>query len=213
MGRRAISKGVALSILNSMPTEQVDSASILLQFKGTPAEPSKVKLLGIRGYYLGEGEPGINDMGIYDDLLVSCIDGKVTGFRASVDPGSYYLNHPLNPQGCARLRCGLWKYRVGTHREAHLALVQAAEVEVDRVSSTGHTIMKDKGYFGINIHSGGPEKQVGKFSAGCQVVYCPGGAWGSDWLEFFSPIKIALLAFKQEEVSYLLVDKLVATAA
>lgn len=145
-------------------------------------------------------------MGKYDDAIVRYIDGEIKLFPASVDPGKYYIDHPINPQGCARLKCGLWAYALGEH---HLfkALVQADEVTVDRLDKNGKKIREETGWFGINIHSGGPEYMVGRFSAGCQVIHTS-EVWKAEWLNFFVPVMAGMELFKQKRVPYLLVDSL-----
>ena len=185
---------------------EIDSASVLHQFSGTAADSAPIKLLGIRGYFLAEGVSGENDFGIYDDLLCVAINGKVEAFRGSTDPGRYYLDNPLNDFGCAVLRLGLWNYRLGRHRDLYPAFIQSGEVTVDRVTPDGKAVKRESGYFGINIHSGGPETHVGRYSAGCQIIWCPDGAWGDNWQAFYHPVATAMKASGQVEVPYLLVD-------
>jgi hypothetical protein len=178
--------------------------SVAWQFsKYFPSEMPKVALLGIRGYLDSE-----NKMDIYDDLIIRWVDGQIAPFRCSVDPGSYYLNHPLNPQGCARLQCGLWSYTRGEHHTKR-ALVQADEVTIDRIDSDGRKKGEESGYFGINIHSGGPEYLVGRWSAGCQVLWTR-EPWKDEWTNFYDPLCAAMDIFNVNKIPYLLVDKLVA---
>jgi hypothetical protein len=47
--------------------------------------------------------------------------------------------------------------------------------------------------FAINLHSGGSEYTVGGFSAGCQIVWVPEGAWGRTWHDYFDAIADAIL--------------------
>lgn len=186
------------------PTDDVvsiDTESAIFQFKGTAAENHSVKVLGLRGFFSNE-----NKMGIYDDMICSVIDGKVTAFRASTDPGSYWIQHPMKAEGCARLKLGLWKFALGMHLNAHPALVQAEPFTVDRLSSQGDIRFADTGHFGINLHSGGEEYAVGRYSAGCQVIQCPGGAWGMKWQEFFIPVRDAMKARGLETCCYLLIE-------
>lgn len=181
----------------------MDHESALFQFGGTGAENFKVKLLGIRDY-IQTSEKEV----IYNDLICLVIENQIDYFEASTDPGSYYIDHPMCPQGCARLQPGLWWYQKGTHLNIHPALVQSEEVTVDRIDKSGNKVNQSTGFFGINIHSGGSEFEVGRFSAGCQVVKCPEGAWGVTWLRFYGMLCAALADHKQFKVPYLLVDKL-----
>lgn len=179
--------------------------SFRYQFRNVIKEIPKICLLGIRDCFRGDlhGEAPSN---FYDDSIVRWIDGDIKIYPASVDPGQYYINHALNPQGCARLKCGLWQYQLGEHH-AHRALVQAEEVTVDRLDKLGKRVGEETGYFGINVHSGGPEYLVGRYSAGCQVIKTS-EAWRDQWTDFFAPILTGLPIFRQVKVPYLLVDRL-----
>lgn len=176
------------------------------QFRKSLPDVPKIALLGVRGYKYEDGST-VNKLGIYDDSIIRHIDGELKIFTASVDPGKFYIDHPINPQGCARLQCGLWSYTVGEHLHSHKALVQADEVGVDRLDRDGKKLGQEYGYFGINIHSGGPEYLVGRYSAGCQVLRSD-EPWKAQWLDFFTPIVSAVEIFKQKNIPYLLVDKL-----
>lgn len=184
----------------------MDPETFAWQFRTKLKTLPSVCLLGIRGFLEPE-----NKMDIYDDVIVRWIDGELTPFRASVDPGSYYLLHPLNPQGCARLQCGFWEYARGEHLHSHQALIQADEVTVDRLGKDGRFNGSDTGWFGINIHSGGNEYLVGRWSAGCQVIYTE-EPWDAQWLEFFEPICGALAKSKQTRIPYLLIDDVETTS-
>jgi hypothetical protein len=100
-------------------------------------------------------------------------------FKATTDPGTFWLRQPMQPQGTAILAEGqhLNCYELGLHRGQYLALVQHKPVTIIRDYNrdavldfnNGSTI---KGYFGINIHRAqvkGSTKSVDKYSAGCQV--------------------------------------------
>lgn len=191
----------------------MDLAGFNAQFSDYPeASKCHVRLLGIRGYQQGpDGER--NRMGIYDDAIIRCIGEEITIWPASTDPGKYYIMHPMNPHGCAQLQCGLSWFRVGMHLNTHTALVQDSEFTVNRLDKTGVKICQETGWFGINNHSGGPEYQVGKWSAGCQVVQSPECAWGKTWMNYFNPIFAAIDSTGQKRVPYLLVDRLKVIAA
>lgn len=171
----------------------------------TIREGHQLRLLGVRGYHHPEG----NENGVYDDLIVVC-DGpeKCENFRASVDPGRYYLQHPMKPEGCARLLPGLYWYRVGIHRGQNVALIQDAPVDVERLDPEGHTNVIENGvWIGANIHSGGSDEEVGRWSAGCQVIHSPEGAWSGTWERFLSLVANSLKEYKQTRIPYYLTDK------
>lgn len=98
---------------------------------------------------------------------------------ATTDPGTYWLENPLNPQGTAILKAGqyLGSHAIGMHRGKYLALVQVQPVTVLRDYERKAVLdfmngKEDTGLFGINIHHAlaeGTTRYVDKFSAGCQV--------------------------------------------
>jgi hypothetical protein len=100
-------------------------------------------------------------------------------YKATTDPGTFWLLNPMQPQGTAILAQGQYKgaYKIGLHQGKYKALVQSKPITVIRDYSRTAKLdfmngSKDKGMFGINIHhasSNGITKQVDKYSAGCQV--------------------------------------------
>jgi hypothetical protein len=100
-------------------------------------------------------------------------------YPATTDPGTYWLENPLNPQGTAILKAGqyLGSHEIGMHRGKYMALVQQRPVTVIREYDRKAVLdfmngREDTGLFGINIHHAlaeGTTKYVDKFSAGCQV--------------------------------------------
>ncbi len=101
-------------------------------------------------------------------------------FKATTDPGTYWLNNPMSPQGTAILQEGQYidTYALGMHRGKYLALVQQLnEVIVLRDYNRDavldfSTAKPQKGWFGINIHRAlvtGKTKSIDRHSAGCQV--------------------------------------------
>lgn len=182
----------------------MDLESFRYQFRKFYPILPKICLMGLRGDRDTTNRNNITDL--YDDTIIRCIDGQLVEFQASVDPGRYYMLHPVNPQGCARLKCGLWQYKLGEHH-VHPALVQADEVVVDRLDKTGKKLCEDSGWFGVNLHSGGAEYLVGRYSAGCQIIKT-GEAWKDKWQDFFLPLFTAVGIFNQDKIPYLLVDKL-----
>ncbi len=104
-------------------------------------------------------------------------------FKATTDPGTYWLKNPMNPQGTAILKEGQYiaGYGLGLHRGKYLALVQKRPVTVIRDYDRDAMLdfmngKEDKGLFGINIHRAseyGTTKIVDQYSAGCQVFANP----------------------------------------
>jgi hypothetical protein len=108
-----------------------------------------VTLVGVRGYYSNTFAPQGNNYNVYDDALFLISDHGYFSFNANVDPS-------VRRPGIAKLKPGVWQYRVGTHNisksksKQYQALVQAAPVTVIREGQG-----EDTGWFGINIHRGG----------------------------------------------------------
>jgi hypothetical protein len=113
---------------------------------------------------------------IYNDKENNVLQHK---FKATTDPGTYWLQNPMNPQGTAILKAGQYVggYMMGMHRGKYLALVQKRPVTVMRDYDRNATLdfwngKEDTGMFGINIHrasENGTTKTVDQYSAGCQV--------------------------------------------
>lgn len=116
--------------------------------------------------------------GSFDDLLI-CIY-KVGGawtlhlWPITTDPGTRYLERPINPAGAAILAHPqqiLGGYKIGLHRGRD-ALVQAERMRVwrdgnrDDVLDWGEGLME--GWYGINMHDT-PHSTNHGASAGCQV--------------------------------------------
>ncbi|WP_271783681.1 hypothetical protein [Aquimarina algiphila] len=101
-------------------------------------------------------------------------------FKATTDPGQYWLENPMHPQGTAFLKKGQYinSHSIGLHRGVYKALVQRNEVSVIRdYERKGwfkwfESGTQQKGRFGINIHRArkqGTTKVIDDFSAGCLV--------------------------------------------
>ncbi len=116
-------------------------------------------------------------------LVIAIKDGRPT-FRLNLDattePGDFFVNHPKNPKGAARIGFGQYKaWQVGIHRRgtpsAHEALVQVGPVKVHRDFNKDGKRTDDPvdigSSFGINQHQGFnmPPTNIGKASAGCLV--------------------------------------------
>jgi len=98
----------------------------------------------------------------------------------TTDPGTYWLNRPINKMGTAVLKPNQWvdRWQLGNHKRdpKHPALVQVGPITVWRDSNRDNFITvggrEDTGLFGINIHRSnltGRTMSIGKWSAGCQV--------------------------------------------
>jgi hypothetical protein len=104
-------------------------------------------------------------------------EGKV--FNITTDPGTFWLNNPMSPQGTAILKegqyVGAWK--IGMHQGKYKALTQAKPITVYRDYDRNAVLdfnngKEETGMFGINIHRAnavGTTKVIDKYSAGCNV--------------------------------------------
>ncbi|MFH0883106.1 MAG: peptidoglycan-binding domain-containing protein [bacterium] len=168
----------------------------ILQTKG--CDLSRLNLVGVCGWM--DGKVVENRWNEYNDTIYVVEHGKtVSGFRASVDPGR--LREP-NPKGTAHLLPGLYRYRLGLHRQRETALVQAGPVRVERFLDdveSGDSKTVEEGWFGINIHRGGSGSFVGEWSAGCQVIH------GSEWATFLQFV-LSAAAEGQRRFPYLLLN-------
>ena len=97
-------------------------------------------------------------------------------WKATTDPGIFWLENPSNIEGTAILFPGQYKdaYKLDLHNGNYLALCQrSGSVKVWRDNNKNRKFDPDKtekGMFGINIHKAGSDStQVNKWSAGCQV--------------------------------------------
>lgn len=102
-------------------------------------------------------------------------------YPITTNPGVYWLNNPMSRLGTAVLRPNQWVdcWSIGFHqsKQDHRALVQVGRVTVYRDNNRDNFYQLNEsstetGLFGINIHGAGrnaPSRQIGKWSAGCQV--------------------------------------------
>ncbi|MFD0998682.1 hypothetical protein ACFQ21_05160 [Ohtaekwangia kribbensis] len=106
-------------------------------------------------------------------------DWNYRSYKATTDPGTFWLNNPSYSQGTAILAQGQYKdaYAIGLHRGKYEALRQVKPVTVIRDYNRDSLLdfnngTEETGIFGINIHraeSNGTTKYIDKYSAGCQV--------------------------------------------
>jgi len=104
---------------------------------------------------------------------------KVAYWPGTTDPGTYYLENPVNVDGTAILVPGQYTaWVIGLHGGKYEALSQeAGTVRVYRDNNKDDILDMDPataqtGWYGINIHratSSGESTEVNKWSAGCQV--------------------------------------------
>jgi hypothetical protein len=98
-------------------------------------------------------------------MVIEVINGipKIVGnWEATTEPGTYFTENPMNPEGVARIKFGQYKaWRVGIHygggAEPHEALVQEAPVTLYRDSNKDYSRIGDKmvtGLFDLNQHWG-----------------------------------------------------------
>ena len=89
-------------------------------------------------------------------------------FEATTDPGQFWLDNPMHPQGTAFLKKGQHEdaYAMGYHRGIYEALVQVQDVTVIRdydrngIFKWFENGYEDTGRFGINIHRARDEGRV-----------------------------------------------------
>jgi len=103
-------------------------------------------------------------------------------FPATTDPGTFYRENPLSIKGTAVMKPGQYRgaYMIGRHR-GYKALQQKGLITVFRDANRDETIdttgvEEDTGIHAINIHRANAHRasiEVGKWSAGCQVVQDP----------------------------------------
>ena len=124
----------------------------------------RLNIIGVRAV------PGVQNQ-FDDELHIIFKDGdsfqhKV--YPCTTDPGTYWLENPMNVDGTAKLVPNQYvdAYGWGMHRGKYETLVQVGEVTVARDDG-----LLDTGLHFINIHSAGEDSQrVGKWSAGCTVL-------------------------------------------
>jgi len=157
-----------------------------------------VKVMTLKGYAIFEDDSkplNINYVGIRDVTNVNSFNDSLVMFwkykgqwsyfwrNGTTDPGTYYLNNPLNVNGTAILKEGQYRgaWKLGLHQGKYEALVQRKEVTVIRDGNKDGIIdldatYEDTGFFGINHHRASSSRestQVDKWSAGCQVTADP----------------------------------------
>jgi|TARA_R110001592_G_scaffold119939_4_gene323622 hypothetical protein len=103
-------------------------------------------------------------------------------FDCTTDPGIYWAENLLNPNGVAILKPGQYRgsHKVGLHQGKYEALRQKKPLKVYRDGNKDkeYDLLEEnvkEGIYGINIHRAtarehGKSTQIDKWSAGCQVI-------------------------------------------
>lgn len=158
-----------------------------------PLPPVLVHLKSLGHEVMWEGDYHLNLFGIrspnpasnsFDDMMGCAYTEKglwkVHFWPATCDPGTYWLENPGNVKGTAILCPGQYHaWKIDMHAGKYEALCQrAATVKVWRDNNKDAVLnhnpgSEDEGWFGINLHRSSITEgstQVGKWSAGCQVL-------------------------------------------
>ncbi len=127
-----------------------------------------------------DGDLGANSQYALEQYRLTVGKERIKTYTITTDPGTYWLEHPMNTLGTAVLKPGQWEncWAIGYHqkKQDHQALVQVGKISVyrdgdkDVIAESSPTV--DNGLFGINIHGSnklGTTMKIGKWSAGCQV--------------------------------------------
>ncbi|MEP7353645.1 MAG: peptidoglycan-binding domain-containing protein [Acidobacteriota bacterium] len=132
-----------------------------------------------------DGRPNANTPNQFNDVRLvlshrSGVPVMLGRWDATTEPGTYYTQHPLNPEGAARIQFGQYKaWCVGMHDlgrpGAHEALVQRGTISVCRDGNRDYVragdIIDTGNSFGVNQHWGYDmsPNNIGNASAGCLV--------------------------------------------
>jgi len=150
----------------------------ILRHKGYKlyARPYELNIVGMRG---DSTIPNRFDDEIHVFYTTSTGKWNYHVFKATTDPGTFWLQNPMEPQGTAILQQDQYvgAYQLGLHRGQYKALVQRKPVTVLRDYDRNAMLdflngAKTTGMYGINIHRAsvhGSTRKVDKYSAGCQV--------------------------------------------
>lgn len=151
-----------------------------------------LSLMRSKGYKINDRPFELNIVGVradsnvpnkFDDTLYAFwnTDNGWQGkyFTVTTDPGTYWLNNPMQKEGTAILKQGQYinSHKIGLHQGKYKALTQQKPVTVIRDYDRNALLdfnngKEDTGLFGINIHRAnavGTTKTIDKYSAGCQV--------------------------------------------
>ena len=159
--------------------KKIEEAVIAKGYKWFTNNNYDVNIVGIRN---DETENKLTNH--FDDFLTVSYKNPVGEWRfhcwqATTDPGTYWMEHPSNKDGCAMLVPGQYRgsHKIRLHAGKYPALGQQRPVKVyrdgnlDDVYDTDESTIKE-GLYGINIHRSNPHTEsyyINKWSAGCQV--------------------------------------------
>lgn len=135
-------------------------------------------------------------------------------YTASTDPGTYWLNRPMEQLGAAILKGGQYLYSwqlIDTNRFGFYTkeLLQIKPVTIFRDYNRDAILdfyngRETTGSYGLNIHTGATPNttsiEVGQWSAGCQVF----AVW-AEWVEFISLVEKHITLYGNA-ISYTLLD-------
>ena len=132
-------------------------------------------------------------------------------WKCTTDPGTYYLQNPMNVNGTAIVRPGQYRksHELGKHGGAsgYEAMVQVGTLGIWRDSDKDTQLdygvnPTEAQWAGINIHRAGANStQVDRWSAGCQVF-----SRSSDFAEFMSLMHKQIEAGIGDTISYSLLE-------
>jgi hypothetical protein len=150
----------------------------LLKYKGYNVftRPYELNIVGLRNR---NTKPNSFDDELHVFYKTTPLHWEYHVFRITTDPGTFWLENPMQPQGTAILAEGQYikAYAMGLHRGQYKALVQVKPITImrdyDRKAMLDfYNGKKQSGMYGINIHRAnatGTTKTIDKYSAGCQV--------------------------------------------
>ncbi len=151
---------------------------VLIKKGYTFFDKNKVYNLNIIGVRSNNDVANSFDDWLYLIFRDEALQMQIHEFPITTDPGTYWLQHPMNVNGTAILVPGQYKgsHQIGLHQGKYEALKQKAALKVWRDATRDTTLDKNgkiyTGIFGINIHRSNATSQsqiVEKWSAGCQV--------------------------------------------
>ncbi len=137
-------------------------------------KPYQLNIVGVRA---NNAQPNSFDDSINVFYKDNAGNWQFKSNPATTDPGTYYLNNPMNVNGTAIVIPGQYinSHKIGLHKGEYTALVQQGNIQVTRDFNKDNKLdfrtgKEETGTFGINIHKAGSNSTVvDKWSAGCQV--------------------------------------------
>lgn len=166
--------------MNCYTREQIEKAMESLGHKYFHHGAYNVNIVGVRNAATGDEITNKFD----DCMTISYKDDNgdwhFNCWKCTTDPGKYWAEHLLNPDGVAILKEGQYRgsHKIRKHQGKYDALCQKGPVKVyrDKNMDDEYDLIEEnvhEGIYGINIHKAGSWKsgsvQVDKWSAGCQV--------------------------------------------